>query len=160
MVEILKALGIEDIQSGLVWLLAFWVIVLSVITYKQRTFLDRLSKGSNKKNITQILESILAVQDVSQKQIKQIINRCEQIDNNALSYVQKLGMVRFNPFDDVGGDQSFCIALLDKHDNGLVISSLHSRTGTRIYAKPVKAGKGTKYSLSKEEQEAIDKFTA
>lgn len=155
MVEILKALGIENIQSGLVWLLALWVIVLSWVIYKQRTFLDRLSKGANKKNIAQILESILAVQDVSQNQIKQIISRCEQIENNALEYIQKLGIVRFNPLDDVGGDQSFCIALLDKHDNGLVISSLHSRTGTRIYAKPVKAGKGTKYPLSKEEQETV-----
>ncbi|MBI2034569.1 MAG: DUF4446 family protein [Candidatus Levybacteria bacterium] len=152
----MKALGIENIQSGLVWLLTLWVIVLSVVIYKQRTFLDRLSKGTSKKNIAQILESILAEQDISQKQIKQIISRCEQIEDHALRYVQKLGMVRFNPFDDVGGDQSFCIALLDQHDNGLVISSLHSRTGTRIYAKPVKSGKGTKYPLSKEEQESIN----
>ena len=68
--------------------------------------------------------------------------------------IQKVGVVRFNPFKETGGNQSFSIALLDSKDNGLVISSLFTRQGTRIYAKPVKNGKST-YQLSKEELEAI-----
>jgi len=71
--------------------------------------------------------------------------------------ISKVGVVRFNPFKDTGGDQSFAIALLDSNNNGLVISSLFSREGTRIYTKPIEAGKSINYNLSEEEQQAINK---
>jgi hypothetical protein len=68
--------------------------------------------------------------------------------------LQKISMVRFNPFGDVGGDQSFSLAMLDGHDSGLIITSIHGRGGTRVYAKPVDLGK-SKYSLSAEEKKAL-----
>ena len=58
------------------------------------------------------------------------------------------------PFGDTGGDQSFALALLDEHDDGIVLSSIFSRTESRLYAKPVKSGK-SKYTLSAEEEKAI-----
>ena len=70
-----------------------------------------------------------------------------------------MGLVRFNPFPDTGGNQSFALALLDESDDGFVVSSLHSRTGTRIYAKAVVGGKADT-SLSTEENEAIDQARA
>ena len=73
--------------------------------------------------------------------------------------IQKVGVIRYNPFADSGGDQSFAIALLDSLGNGVVISSLHSRTETRVFAKPVQAGR-SRYPLSDEEQEAIKKALA
>jgi len=71
-------------------------------------------------------------------------------------HVQKVGVVRFNPFKDIGGDQSFSIALLDEEDNGLVITSLYGREGNRVYAKPIEGGQ-SKYQLSDEEKEAISR---
>jgi hypothetical protein len=68
--------------------------------------------------------------------------------------VQHVGLVRYNPFQDTGGDQSFALALLDKQGDGVVISSLHSRTMTRFYAKPIKAGIAV-VSLSEEEVKAV-----
>jgi len=73
--------------------------------------------------------------------------------------IQKVSIIRFNPFKDTGGDQSFAIALLDSEDNGLIISSLFARQGTRVYSKPIKNGK-SKYPLSKEELEALKKAGA
>ena len=70
-----------------------------------------------------------------------------------------MGVVRFNPFADTGGDQSFAIALLDAEGNGLVLSSLHSRADTRIFAKQVQAGR-SRHQLSDEEQDAIRKALA
>lgn len=67
---------------------------------------------------------------------------------------QKISVVRFNPFGDTGGDQSFCLAVLDSHDSGYVLSSIHGRQGTRVYVKPVDFGK-SKYQLSAEEQKAL-----
>ena len=67
-----------------------------------------------------------------------------------------MGVVRYNPFSDTGSDQSFSIALLDSDNNGMVITSLYSRDGNRVYAKPVK-NNVSEYSLSNEEKEAIIK---
>jgi len=74
----------------------------------------------------------------------------------ALKSVQKVGVVRFNPFKDTGGDQSFAIALLDASDSGLVISSLYTRDGVRVFSKAIEKGK-SKYQLSEEEKQAIEK---
>jgi hypothetical protein len=71
------------------------------------------------------------------------------------SHIQKIGFVRFNPFPQTGGDQSFCLSLLDETDTGFVLSSLHSRDLTRFYAKTIKNGKADGYQLSKEERKAI-----
>ena len=68
--------------------------------------------------------------------------------------LQHIGLVRFNPFDDTGSDQSFAIALLDDRRDGIVLSSLHGRANTRIFAKPVTDG-GSSHNLSDEEAEAI-----
>ncbi|MDQ7029441.1 MAG: DUF4446 family protein [Ardenticatenia bacterium] len=68
--------------------------------------------------------------------------------------VGRVGVVRFNPFQETGGDQSFSIALLDDHGNGVVITSLYTRDGTRIYAKPLEQGQSP-YPLMDEEKEAI-----
>jgi hypothetical protein len=68
--------------------------------------------------------------------------------------VQYIGLVRYNPFEDAGGDQSFALALLDRQGDGVVISSLHGRTATRFYAKSVKGG-ASPLSLSNEEAKAL-----
>jgi len=68
--------------------------------------------------------------------------------------LQHIGLVRFNPFDDTGSDQSFAIALLDERHDGIVLSSLHGRTNTRLFAKPVEHG-SSRHTLSEEEARAI-----
>lgn len=68
--------------------------------------------------------------------------------------LQHVGLVRFNPFEDTGSDQSFVIALLDAQRDGFVISSLHGRDSTRVFAKPISAGTST-HQLSAEESDAI-----
>lgn len=72
--------------------------------------------------------------------------------------LQQVGVLRYNPFGDTGGDQSFALALLDKAGSGVVMSSLHGRAGTRVYAKPVTEG-GSTYTLTEEEQTVIKQAT-
>jgi hypothetical protein len=67
---------------------------------------------------------------------------------------QKISIVRFNPFGDTGGDQSFSLAVLDAHDSGYVLTSIHGRQGTRVYVKPIDFGK-SKHQLSEEEQQVL-----
>lgn len=80
-------------------------------------------------------------------------------ENNQLSKtsgaIEKIKLIRFNPFDDIGGDQSFILVLLNKENSGILLTSLHHRSFTRIYAKTIKNGQGDNITLSKEEKSAI-----
>ncbi len=86
----------------------------------------------------------------------ELLHRSEEVGRRLERTVQRVGVVRFNAFPDVGGDQSFAIALLDNHGDGVVISSLQGRTENRVYAKPLKRWDST-YALSDEEKQAIAK---
>jgi hypothetical protein len=66
--------------------------------------------------------------------------RVTALDVRAKGAVQRIGVVRFNPFEDTGSNQSFALALLDARGNGVVISSLHSRQATRVYLKQISGG--------------------
>jgi hypothetical protein len=92
--------------------------------------------------------------DASRQEIKALRNTVTNLDSSVAASVQCIGLVRYNPFDDTGGDQSFALALLDKRGSGVVISSLHGRTATRFYAKPVQHG-ASALSLSDEEAQAV-----
>ena len=102
-----------------------------------------------------ILNSLLDNIGQEKKRVDGILNELEELRKDGSYHIQKIGLVRYNPFAETGGNQSFCLSLLDEHDSGLVISSLHSRETTRVYAKPVKNGKATGYDLSDEEKKAI-----
>jgi hypothetical protein len=78
----------------------------------------------------------------------------ESLEARSRGSLQHIGMVRFNPFEDTGSDQSFAIALLDDRRDGIVLSSLHGRGQTRVFAKPVEGGE-SKHQLSDEEAQAI-----
>jgi hypothetical protein len=99
-----------------------------------------------------------AKQEVNLDQIEHRISKLEaqieEIKSINLKNIQKVGMVRFNPFNETGGNMSFVLALLDGWDCGVVVTSLHGRGGTRVYAKPVIKGKGS-IELSSEEERAI-----
>ena len=81
--------------------------------------------------------------------------RLETIEKISKISVQKVGFLRFNPFQDTGGDQSFLLILLDRENSGVVISSLYTREGVRIFAKQVEKGK-SKHKLSEEEKSVLE----
>jgi hypothetical protein len=136
----------------LIWISAitFWII-------KVRKTFQVITQGVSKQDLKSILESLLKNSEIENKKAQEILKKIDQLEKASTLNIQKIGLVRFNPFADTGGDQSFVIALLDGKDNGVVISSLHSRDVTRIYAKPIENSKAIRYELSKEEQEAIKK---
>jgi hypothetical protein len=89
-----------------------------------------------------------------QQRLVELDTRYAQLETRSRGSLQHVGLVRFNPFSDTGSDQSFAIALLDDERSGIVVSSLHGRDGTRIFAKPIRAGQAT-HPLSAEEQKAL-----
>lgn len=88
-------------------------------------------------------------------EIQELFNISNKIHKLSRQSLRKVGVIRFNPFKDVGGNQSFAIALLDGKNSGLVISSLYAKTGARIYAKPITHGNSKKHALTEEEKQAI-----
>jgi len=89
------------------------------------------------------------------KEFEALKEEIRGLRKQGISSVQKVGIVRYNPFSNVGGKQSFSIALLDGNNDGIVLTSLYGREGSRVYAKPLKNGV-SEYSLSSEEKEAIE----
>lgn len=93
------------------------------------------------------------------REVDRLGSRTTRLEGVAPRALQRVGLVRFNPFDDTGGNQSFALALLDAEGNGWVLSSLHARAGTRVYVKAVRAGRSDG-ALSDEEAAAIKQATA
>lgn len=94
-------------------------------------------------------------------QVQQAVEKAQEVDllvrelqRAGQGHLQHCGLVRFNPFANTGGDQSFAVALADAGGYGVVISSLHARESTRVYAKPLAAWESS-YLLTGEEQQAI-----
>lgn len=114
-----------------------------------------LTDGINKKSLDVVLSNIVKDLNIVKKDIAKLSDRCDTIENNGRYHIQKIGLLRFNPFKDTGGDQSFILALLDAKETGVVITALYSRSGTRWYAKKVVQGKGFEHELSEEEKNAL-----
>lgn len=132
-----------------------WIIYLGINLSKLKKKNAQLFTGKNVQNIEELLLKHSSNLKVLDKDIQELFNISNQINSLAFRGLHKIGVVRFNPFKDVGGDQSFSIALLNGKNNGVTLSSLYTREGTRIYAKSIGAGKSEKYPLTEEEEQAI-----
>jgi hypothetical protein len=137
--------------------LAIIDIVLVFLFLKTRKKIKIFMKGAKVTDIEEVVTEQNKIIKEVKKDIKKLSDWNGDLQKTCDISITKVGVVRFNPFKDTGGDQSFAIALLDSNNNGLVISSLYSREGTRIYTKPIEAGKSINYNLSEEEQQAINK---
>lgn len=147
--------GIEQLNLIIFGLIFFWLVFLSIIFYNLYHHYKKITKGITKKDLKAILEELLKNSDKAQEKISQLGEQIQSLQKENQLNIQKLGLVRFNPFSETGGNQSFSLALMDGDDNGLVLTSLHSREMTRIYAKPVKKNKGQGFELSSEEKQAV-----
>ena len=136
-------------EGSILWFLTsasiVWLLVLSFFILKNNLFLKRLFP-ERQENFKERLEESLRVAE-----------RLEAFRKKNLDNIQRVYLKRYNPYHDTGGDQSFSVSLLDGFGNGLVITSLHSRSGTRIFAKPVRGGKEEEFEFSEEEKEVVEK---
>lgn len=132
-----------------------WIAVLTYYFLQLRSHYNMLTAGVNKKTLEAVLTGIVRDVHTAKKEIIHLAARCDTIEKDQLFHIQKIGLLRFNPFKDTGGDQSFILALLDAQDTGVVITALYSRSGTRWYAKRVVHGKGSEHELSEDEKQAL-----
>jgi hypothetical protein len=134
-------------------------LLIAVVVLARRTSrLDRRLRGLTRGEEGQSLEAILdahlgKVHDV-ERRVDGLTSRSADLEAVQRKAVQRVGLIRFNPFEDTGGNQSFALALLDANGDGLIVSSLHARTLTRVYGKAVAGGK-SEAALSDEEAAAL-----
>ena len=143
-----------DIGTVAIGLFFIWLSILSFLLFRTVAHYNRLTKGG-RTNLTQILNNILDDRKNTKEDIEQITKQIEGIEKENLYHIQKVGLHRFNPFEDTGGNQSFVLSILNGEDTGIVLTSLHSRGVTRWYAKSVEKDKGLDHDLSEDEKKAI-----
>jgi hypothetical protein len=105
-------------------------------------------------DVESALREYSATVDEFRERVDYLENGVRELEERQKRCIQRVGMIRFDAFDDVGGEQSFSLALLDAERNGLTISSLYGRSHARIYAKSIEAGKPS-HTLTQEESKAL-----
>ncbi|MBI2621319.1 MAG: DUF4446 family protein [Candidatus Levybacteria bacterium] len=142
--------------TPLLLILSFaWLVGLTILFWRMLVHYNKLIQGGGKEGIRGLLEQVLKESRENKKDIENLRSYCDKIEKEGHFHIQKVGLLRFNPFKDTGGDQSFILSLVDKDDTGVIISGLYSRSGLRWYAKKVERGKGIEHELSDEEKRAL-----
>lgn len=143
------------LTAAVVVILGIWVRVLHLrLRWLRREYL-RLMNAHEEENLESLPLEVQAHLRRQTERLQQLELEVTQLRDLVEQKVGQVGIVRFNPFNDMGGDQSFAIAWVNREGDGVVISSLHSRDGTRLYGKPL-AGGQSQYTLSDEERRAIE----
>lgn len=156
---------VEWMQSNISIIVIYVILFISIvvnfinnrkINRQKKEYQNFLKNIGNGQNIQETLEKHMQKVKQVEELNKEIIAYCEKIDVKHDKSLQKVGMIRYNAFQDVGSNLSFAVALLDNENTGIVLNGIYARDMSNIYAKPVVKGKST-YVLTQEEQDAINK---
>lgn len=122
----------------------------------ERKYSEFISKFDKNENIEDTLKNYIEMVNNVNEDNKIMHANYLGLEKQLNQCAQKIGIVRYNAFDDVGSDLSFALAILDNNNNGVVLNAIYARTSNNIYAKPIENGT-SKYSLSEEEIRAVSK---
>ncbi|MFZ5932614.1 MAG: DUF4446 family protein [Patescibacteria group bacterium] len=136
--------------------LGIWLAVVSVVFFLFASFFRRLTKGASGEDLKKVLEKILVREARNSEEINELKKGLAQVREEGFGHIQKVGLVRFNPFREMGGGHSFSLVVLDGKGSGVAITGLHTRERTRVYVKGIKNGRG-ELELSAEEKKALAK---
>lgn len=134
------------------------IAVVAALWVKNRRLNEKLAvffSGKEARNLEKVLLEQLNETKTLDQEIQELFGISNKLRELGLKSLHKTAVLRFNPFKEVGGNQSFSVALLDGKNSGIVLSSLHTREGTRVYGKPVVAGQADGFPFTEEEKAAI-----
>ena len=150
-----QSLGAIVLALGIV---SLGLVVIVLVLSRRMARLDRriakLTSGGDGSSLEATLDAHIDKVYAVAREVDELEIRTAVLERTQTFAFQRLGLVRYNPFEDTGGNQSFALALLDHHGDGFVISSLHTRTATRVYGKAIAKGR-SEAALSSEEAEAL-----
>ncbi len=141
--------------------MAILIVLLFILVIVNLKALGRVEKrykkfmrGVDNKNIEEIIIGYMDKIDAVEKENKSIMDLCTNVDLKLKGCVQKVALVRYRAFEDVGSDLSFSVAMLDQLNNGVIITGIYGRSESTTYAKPIDRGM-SRYELSSEENQAL-----
>lgn len=142
--------------SILVYIFAFIIVILILwIIFTEYRF-RKFFAGTDAKNLEGVMTNITKeLSDIEKIQIK-TIKHLDTVDKRLNKSIRSIEMIRFNPFEDAGSNQSFAISLVNDEGDGVILSSLYARDRMSVFAKPVNKW-DSKTSLSDEEKEVLEK---
>lgn len=140
----------------LLLLLLLLILILFIKTAKLRRRYDNLMKGSDKGSLEEMILKYQERIDQTKTDTGLALEDIKLLNNQITHCLQKVGVVRFKAFEDVGSDLSYSIALLDNKNDGVILTSIFGRNMSTSYAKPILKGV-SKYNLSDEEMYAMNK---
>lgn len=136
-------------------IIVIWLTGVSLVLYKIFALFNKLTKGVSEADLKKVLENVISKEEANEVKISDLAKRTNWLEEDGKAHVQKLGLVRFNPFKELGGDHSFSLAILNAEDSGIIVTSLHTRDRTRVYMKDIKHGKSS-FELSGDEIKALN----
>ena len=157
MLDFLKS----DISLIVIFCINIILFILVIISYARiskmnknnKEFMQKLGTGKDiGEDLDNYMERIIELEQA----LSETHSYCKQLENKMKNCVQKIGVVRYNAYNDAGNDLSFAVALLDEKNNGIVFNGIYSREMSNIYAKPIADGR-CEYNITKEENEAFKK---
>ena len=134
-----------------------WISILTYVLIRMVRHYNQLTGEGQKSGLKEVLDAVMTAIGALQKRISESEKVIQRLEIDGLQHVQRIGIVRFNPFADTGGTQSSSIAILDARKSGIVMTTLYGRSGNRSYVKEIIKGTCKELDLSKEEKEAIEK---
>jgi hypothetical protein len=149
--------NLGPIVVGLVVAVVILLIAVVLLARRVRSVERRvggLTRGEDGRSLEAVLDAHLDKVIAVGRQTDDLTRRVGGLEAAGRKAFSRVGLVRYNPFEETGGNQSFALALLDADGDGWVLSSLHARSGTRVYAKAIRGGRSDG-ALSEEEAEAI-----
>ncbi|BCS82459.1 DUF4446 family protein [Anaerocellum diazotrophicum] len=137
-------------------MILFLALLIEVTKNKslKKRFIE-LTSNQDFKNLEDIIRQTNEKVEYFEEVLKALTKSHRTLSENTKLCIKKVGIIRYDAFENVGSRLSFALALLDEFDTGVVINSIYSREGCSVYAKPIENGI-SKYPLSAEEMQAID----
>lgn len=135
-----------------------WTMMLSLRISRVQSRWAELLKGSSGENLERLLYDQLRGRLELIDRVEQAEAHLANLDARMGTAKRRMGIVKFDAFDDVGGRQSFCLALMDERGDGVIVTSLVGRTDCRVYCKSLSGGEAER-QLSTEEQQALQAAT-
>jgi hypothetical protein len=142
------------VMLGILLVVVVLCVVFVLRLYKSLQKYKSLLKDTEGKNLEEILLEKGKLLEHTQLEIKILGERLKTAEEISEKSIRKVGLVRFDAFQDTGGELSYALALLNNAAEGVVLSSIFSQEDARTYCKAVTRGE-SKHPLSEEEKQAI-----
>lgn len=140
---------------GLMALIALWLLVLTIRFVSLKRALKSVNEAAKKGDVAAFIGQLADEVASFSGRLSDLEGAQARTATQLRGAIQRVGLVRFDAFGDIGGGLSFALAILNEKGDGLVVSTINGRTDSRSYAKVVKGGEQVSHSLSSEEQGAI-----